>query len=88
VSEKSLPIRHFQAFAHLEKAGAASAWAGGVARHGKNETNGSDGTGWVYNTSSSEAKKEILEERARQFRFARILAERRFSRRLDCPEYR
>jgi len=41
VSEKPLEMKHFQAFARLEQPGVAPSWAAGVARDGKNETNGS-----------------------------------------------
>jgi hypothetical protein len=35
VSEKSLEMRHFQAFARLEGPGMAPSWATGAARDGK-----------------------------------------------------
>ena len=49
VSEKSLGMRYFQAFAHLEEPEVAPSWAAGVARDGRNEKNGSNGSGWEYN---------------------------------------
>jgi len=49
MSEKSLEIRHFWAFAHLEGPGVAPSWAAGVAPDGRNEKNGSNGTGLKYN---------------------------------------
>lgn len=55
--EKSIKMRHFQAVAHLEEPGVAPSWAAGVARDGKDETNSSDGTGWVYNGSSPGSPK-------------------------------
>lgn len=60
MSEKVLEIRHFRAFAHLEGPGVAPSWAAGVAPDGRNEKNGSNGTGLEYNQCGQEAKKEIL----------------------------
>ena len=49
MSEKSLKMRHFQVFAYPEEPDLAPSCAAGVARDGKNERNGSNGGGWVYN---------------------------------------
>ena len=62
MSEKSLKMRHFQAFAHLEEPGVAPSWAAGVARDEKiRQTTPMESVGCTIVLRQA-AKKEILDE--------------------------
>ena len=49
MSEKSPQLRPFRLLADPEEPELALSWAAGVARDGKNERNGSNRVGWMYN---------------------------------------
>jgi hypothetical protein len=49
VYDKSLEMRHFRVFPYPEEVELAPSWAAGVARDERNERNGSNGGGRVYN---------------------------------------
>jgi RNA polymerase sigma factor (sigma-70 family) len=51
---------HFQVIARLEESRVDPSRAAGVARDGRNKTNGSNGSGWVYNRYWPGSPKEIL----------------------------
>jgi hypothetical protein len=58
VYEKSLGIRHFEVLLCPEEAKRAPSWATGLGRDGRNEKNGSDGTGQVYNFAVRKPKRK------------------------------
>lgn len=49
VSERSVEMTRFQIFAFRDEPELALSWAGGVARDGRNEKNGSDAGSQIYN---------------------------------------
>jgi hypothetical protein len=65
VSEKSLEMRHFQAFAHLEEPRVAPFRAAEVAQDARNGKNGPMEPVWSTISAGQKAKKEILARFAR-----------------------
>ena len=49
MSKKSPEMKHFQVSTYPEEPELAPSWAAGVARHGRDSKNGSNGGVWLYN---------------------------------------
>jgi len=50
-------MRHFRVFPYAEEAALAPPWVAGVARDGKDERNGFDGSDWMYNRRGARMRK-------------------------------